>query len=81
LCGGVREKSAYVDHDGLVDSMTICDDCEAEIVDIPDLFYQSQRSITLLIYGLTHGLPNACPDVAITDPVGELIKLLEGEKP
>lgn len=80
LCGGVRKPGGYVNHDGLIDSMTICDDCDPEIVDIPDLFYFCQRAITLMKYALANNLPNACPDLAIMDPVGELIKLLGGNK-
>ena len=78
LCGGVRAPEGWVNHDGLIDSMTICDDCDPEIVDIPDLFYFCQRAITLMKYGLANKLPNACPDLAIMDPIGELTSLLGG---
>ena len=78
LCGGVRTPEGWVDHDGLIDSMTLCLDCDPEIVDIPDLFYYCQRAITLMKHALANNLPNACPDLAIADPVGELIKLLKG---
>ena len=75
-CGGVRTPEGWVNHNGLIDSMTICDDCNPLIVDLPDLYYECQRAITLLKYGLANKLPNACPDLAIMDPVGELIRLL-----
>jgi hypothetical protein len=48
-------------------------------VDLPDLVYEAQRAITLLLYGLSHNLPNACSEVGIADPVRKLTELLEGK--
>ena len=79
LCGGVLQQSEWINHDGLIDSLCLCDDGEPMEVDLPDLVYEAQRAITLLLYGLSHNLPNACSEVGIADPVRKLTELLEGK--
>ena len=74
------QESGWINHNGLIDSMSLCDDGKPMKVDLPDLIYEAQRAITLLLYGLNHKLPNACSEVGLADPLRELTALLEGKE-
>lgn len=79
ICFGVLPQEDWVDHDGLLDFMRRCEDGEPMDFNLPDAFYESKGFLRCLVYGLKNGLPNACGEVAIADPLRKLMQILQGE--
>ncbi len=81
LCWGYMGQQVLDPDYQIYNNFRYCEDGEeADQRNTADAFYTARGNIAILLYALKNRLYNPCPDLAIADPVRELLELLEGKR-